>query len=117
MEQAVSGYRVPAVVGSPSGEVGQASPGLLHDDERRREIPGIELRFEHRLAGAFSHQRVAPEIAEAAIPPRRAGHGVKAAFLADRNERRARGVEDLGILKLRDHRDLEPTLARPGAAA
>ncbi len=77
MEQAVGGYGVSTFVGSPSREVGEASTGLLHDDQWRGEIPRVELGFEHHLTRAFGDQRVAPEIAEAAIAPRRAGDGVK----------------------------------------
>src|SRR3981081_3347940 len=78
MEQAVGCQGISTLVGAPSAEVGQASAGLLHDDQRCGEVPGVELRLEHRLTDALGDQRVAPEIAEAAVTPGRAGHGIEA---------------------------------------
>ena len=50
-------------------EVGQAAAGLLDDDERRGEVPGRWPDLDHRLRGALGHQRVPPEVAEAALAP------------------------------------------------
>src|SRR3984893_16917537 len=97
MEQAIGGHGVAAFVGSPSGEVREASTGLLDDDQWRSQVPRIDLGFEHLLTDPFRDQRVAPEIAKAAIAPRRAGHGVESALLADRNEGGQRGVKYLRL--------------------
>src|SRR5439155_14714979 len=109
--------RISAGVGPTSLEIGDASAGLLHDDRWRRQVPGVELRLDHRLAGAFGDQRVAPEVPEPAVAPRSIDHAIEGALLAHGFERRARGVEDLRVPELRDPGYVESPLSRPGAAA
>src|SRR5438128_8378310 len=116
MEQPVACYGVPPSVGSLPLEVGQAPARLLDEDERRREVPGVELRFEHRFSGALGHQRVAPEVAEPTVAPGGTDDGIETALLADGGEGGARGVEDLSVLELRDLRHAQASLTGPGAA-
>ena len=64
---------VPAVDRAPAVEVGHPAAGLLDEHERRRDVPGLETDLDHRLGGALGHERVAPEVAEAAVAPGVAG--------------------------------------------
>ncbi len=89
--------------------------GVLDEDEGRGQVPGIELRLEHRLAGALGHERITPEVTESAIAPGRADDGIEPPLLAGSGECRARGIEDLGVLEARNLRDAQAPLARPGA--
>ena len=39
------------------------------EDQRCRQIPGVELRFEHGFSGALGDERIPPEVTEAAVAP------------------------------------------------
>src|SRR5207247_1802415 len=117
VEQAIAGNRASARVRPSSLEVGDSPAGLFHDDRWRRQVPGVELRLDHRLAGAFGHQRIPPEVAEAPVAPGPIDDAIEGALLAHGFERRARRVEDLRVRELRDPGYVESPLSRPGASA
>ena len=68
----------PGVDGPPALEVGHAAAGLLDEDDRRRGVPGLEPDLDHRLGRALGDQRVAPEVAEAALAPDVVEQGLEA---------------------------------------
>src|SRR5438552_1410607 len=53
-----------------AGEVRHPTARLLDEDERRGEVPCPDVDLDHSLGGALGKQRVAPEVAEAALAPR-----------------------------------------------
>src|SRR5271157_864574 len=70
VDQAVGGHSRRAIDGPLTRCRGEASAGLLHDHQRRRPVPRMRARLQHRLGRALGHEHVAPEVAEAPLAPR-----------------------------------------------
>ena len=69
VQLAVGREERPAVDRPAALEVRRASAGLLDEDHRRGGVPRRQLDLDHRLGGALGQQRIAPEVAEAALAP------------------------------------------------
>src|SRR6266536_1869641 len=123
VEDTVAREDVEPVDPARTGEVREPSAGFLHQDERRGEIPRLEIDLDHRLGGALRDERIPPEIAEAAFPPDVSEQRPEAGRPAARLDVVAGPIQDLGVPRRRDPRHPDPSRSvgpgctdRPGAA-
>ena len=100
--------------GPPPVEVGDPRAGLLQHHQGTGQVPRVHAHLDHRLRGPFGHERVAPEVAEAAITPGAADERAEAGRLRLDVGRRA--VDQLGVLESRHGRDVDPPRAGAGRA-
>jgi hypothetical protein len=84
----------------PAGarHVGHPAAGLLDQDERRGDVPDVHPALDHRLGGAFGDERVAPEVAEAAVAPGGGDRRVEAGHEAGPDVLPPAAVNELGVL-------------------
>ncbi len=80
-------------IGGVAGEIGHPAAGLAHDERRRRKVPERRTDLDHHLRGPLGDEHVAPEVAEAAVTPRRADQPPQPRSVA-RPVERAQGGED-----------------------
>ena len=103
---------VPSWIDRHAVDIGHPTAGLLDEDRRRGEVPAFGPDLDHRLGGALRHQRVAPEVAEAALAPRRrTSRPSKPGAGPDAHDIGPRAVQDLGVVERR-----RPARPRSGAA-
>jgi hypothetical protein len=96
-------------------EIRYPAAGLLDDEGRRRGVPDLEVDLDHRLGRAVGEERVAPEVAEAALPPGVGEEAPKARSAAGGLDVDGAGVQDLGSVDAIDPRHGDP--ARLGIAS
>ena len=112
---------VPHIDGAPAVEIGRLAPGLLDDHRGRGRVPRLEAHLDHRFRRTFGHQRVAPEVAEAALAPHVVEQRLEPGCATRPDDVAARAVEHLAVLEALDAGDRDAArglapVARPGAA-
>jgi hypothetical protein len=115
VEPSVRRERTPSMDRPHAGEIGQATPSLLDQDRRCRQIPRAQVALDHRLRRALGDQRVAPEVTEAAVAPRIVDQVGEPGSLAALRDVGLRAIQDLGVGDRAHHgdRDRPRRRARP----